>query len=205
MKNRTHTPAFTIETLEERRLMTFVPTDMVDLAFHYPTKVGHARLYLNFDGGTVNNFQSGNKARTVDPYVPPAGVDRAKAIQDIVYRTSQIFPPFNVRVMVKNGAGTFGQDAGATTIFVGDSPDNVKNGVNVTRAFVPSNSSDHPGDIKGYGHKPNSDNFATSGSSTRSSPPRPANHWSRGTPAASPTRPATRSGWSTRSATRPRT
>src|SRR6266700_364417 len=121
MKSPNHNPAaLTLETLEERRLMTtWIPNDMAELAQHYPGPGFMSKLFLNFDGGTVDTPQSGIK-RIIKPYVPPAGVDRVQAIQDIIYRTSEIFAPFNVRVQIMRGAGNYDNEYYSSTVFVGD-------------------------------------------------------------------------------------
>ena len=63
MKSPNRNPAaWTIEALEERRLMTtWIPNDMAELAQHYPGPGFMSTLFLNFDGGTVDTPQSGIK------------------------------------------------------------------------------------------------------------------------------------------------
>jgi hypothetical protein len=151
------TAASTIETLEERRLMTtWIPNDMVDLGQHFPGHGYVTKLFLNFDGGTVDTPQSGIK-RVISPYVPPAGVDLVQAIQDIIYRTTEIFAPFNVRVQIMRGAGNFDDRDNSTTVFVGDNDNNTIGGVNNAYDMTPFSSMDYPGEIKGYSHAPNRD------------------------------------------------
>ena len=155
--NRNPAAALTLEALEERRLMTtWIPNDMADLAQHYPGPGFMSKLFLNFDGGTVDTPQSGIK-RIIKPYVPPAGVDRVTAIQDIIYRTSEIFAPFNVRVQIMRGAGNYDNGWYSSTVFVGDNDNNTIGGVNNAYDMTPFPSMDYPGEIKGYEHIPNRD------------------------------------------------
>src|SRR5256885_13884874 len=94
------------ESLEDRQLMSAVPTELSQLALRYGRHPGTTYLYLNFDGGTIDNDQSGG-SRTIAAYAPPPGQDRVQAIQDIIYRVSEIFSPFDVQVHILRGAGNF--------------------------------------------------------------------------------------------------
>jgi hypothetical protein len=153
-------PMTMLETLEERRMFAaWIPFDNADVAAHYPIRKMTTKLFLNFDGGTVDNSQSGGQ-KVVKAFVPPAGVDRESAIQDIIYRTQQIFSPFRVRVQIMRGAGKLQAFEGASTIFVGDMPAHVNaQNMNTARAFVPRPSMDNPGDVKGVDHIPNSNPY----------------------------------------------
>jgi hypothetical protein len=139
--------------------MTWTPTDMSQLPLHYPQRVSTTNLYLNFDGGSIHDSQSGDGTWNVSAYQPAAGQDRVQAIQDIIYRVSEIFSPFNVRVRIMRGAGNFSKTNGDTTIFIGDNPDNKSGGFNVTDSRTPTASNDWPGDKKGLDHLPNGDAY----------------------------------------------
>jgi hypothetical protein len=139
--------------------MTWAPTDLSQLPLHYPQRATTTNLYLNFDGGSINDSQTGGGTWNVAAYQPPAGVDRVQAIQDIIYRTSEIFSPFNVRVRIMRGAGNFSKTNGDTTIFIGDNADNQSGGYNVTDSRTPTASNDWPGDKKGLDHLPNGDAY----------------------------------------------
>lgn len=150
-----------LETLEDRRLMTVAwnPTEMSQVALHYPKHVGTTNLYLNFDGGSLNDTQAGG-SKTISPYAAPSGQDLNKSIQDIIYRTAEIFSPFNVRVRIMHGAGKFSTTNGDTTIFIGDNAANHdSDGHNTAYSSTPNASVDLPGSNKGFDHIPNSDAY----------------------------------------------
>lgn len=151
----------TLEALEDRRLMTaaWIPYEMSQVALHYPKHVGTTNLYLNFEGGSLNDTQAGG-SKTIAAYTAPSGQDLNKSIQDIVYRTAEIFSPFNVRVRVMHGAGNFSKTNGDTTIFVGDNAANHDSaGHNTAYSVTPNASVDLPGSNKGFDHIPNSDAY----------------------------------------------
>src|SRR5262245_40373401 len=84
--NRFATLQPTVEVLEDRQLLSI--TDMTGVAQLFPRHSGPTTLYLNFDGYTsqgVNAFQSTTGNRSQD-------------IHDILYRTSELFAPFDVEV-----------------------------------------------------------------------------------------------------------
>jgi hypothetical protein len=151
-----------LEALEDRRLMTaaaWIPYEMSQVALHYPAHVGTTNLYLNFDGGSISDGQAGG-SKTIASYVAPAGQDRNQAIEDIIYRTAEIFSPFNVRVHILRGAGHYSTTNGDTTIFIGDNAANKdSNGNNEDYSSTPYSSSDLPGGPKGFDHIPNSDPY----------------------------------------------
>src|SRR5262249_53150769 len=84
-----------VEGLEDRLVATV--SSMTQLARMFPTHVGPTHLYLNFDGG-----------QSVDAYNKWGGTTNAD-IQDILFRTSEIFTPFNVEVSRRFGANNFDQ------------------------------------------------------------------------------------------------
>src|SRR5262245_56435493 len=94
MKLFSHNKSFTLridrrarpqlEALEDRQLLSV--TDMTGVAQLFPRHSGPTMLYLNFDGWTaqgVSSFQSTTGDRTRD-------------IHEIIYRTAEIFAPFDV-------------------------------------------------------------------------------------------------------------
>jgi hypothetical protein len=106
-------PRLGIEALEER-LVPAAPTDMTELARLFPRHSGPSMLYINFDGW---------QAEHISPFLTVSG-DRDKDIQDILFRTAEIYSPFDVQVVRRFGDGSRATDGGATTIFVGDDSDN---------------------------------------------------------------------------------
>ncbi len=150
------------ETLETRQHMTVATTDMGTLAAsEYPTGPSHfTTLYVNFDGGTINDAQAGGKVK-VSAFQAMPGDNRETAIQDILYRVSEMFSQFNVRVQRMSGAGMYDSSTnGSTTIFVGSVDGDVNNaGVKQPNAWTPIASNDFPCFAKGIGHVINSDNY----------------------------------------------
>jgi hypothetical protein len=135
----------TVEVLEERQVPSNFPiTDMTVLAQQYPTHDGPTNLYLNFDGWHDQNHNIG-------AFTTP---QRDQDIQDILYRASEVFAPFNVEVQRAFGDSIHGESNGDTTIFVGDIA-----GAKGPYAFTPSSSADYPGPVRGIFHQPNSDPF----------------------------------------------
>jgi reprolysin-like metallo-peptidase family M12B len=163
-----------LEALEDRRVMsTIITSDMTELAQHFGRHSGPTTLWLNFDGWTdqgVSSFQAVSGNRTQD-------------IHDILFKTQQLFAPFDVIVRRRFGEGNRDtSSSGNTTVFIGDntsygtgtgmegldihtdldevpgaaSHDAVGNGAG---AFTPWSSSDFPGDNKGLTHQPNSDPY----------------------------------------------
>ena len=56
------------------------------------------------------------------------GGNLEKSIQDILYRVSEIYAPFDVQVRRVYGAGNYGTTDGSTTIFVGANSNDVTSG-----------------------------------------------------------------------------
>lgn len=136
-----------VEALEDRRLMSV--TDMTSLAQLFPRHSGPTVLYLNFDGNSsqgVSSFQSTTGNRSQD-------------IHDILFRTAQIFAPFDVQVRRLYGDGNYSNSNGNTTIFIGDKSGNGTGTNNKAYAYTPWASVDYPGDKKGIHHQPNSDTY----------------------------------------------
>src|SRR4051812_44089449 len=83
-----------VEHLEERALLSARPiTDMTLWAKEFKTHAGPTNLSFNFDGET-----SGLLNRVVAPFQPQVGPDRGADIQEILFRTAEIFGPFDVQV-----------------------------------------------------------------------------------------------------------
>ncbi len=127
------------------------PTDMTELARLFPRHAGPTTLYVNFDG-----WQS----EGVSPFMSVSG-DRDKDIQDILFRTAEIFSPFDVQVVRRFGDGDRATDGGASTIFVGDKSGNGTGTANIAYSYTPASSVDFPGNGKGIFHQPNSDGADT--------------------------------------------
>src|SRR4051812_37263665 len=105
-KSRSRSVRPRLEVLETRLVPT-INTDYTALAQSFSRHDGPTNLYLNFDGwrdNGVSSFQSAN---------------REQDIQDILYRTSEIFAPFDVRVLRFYGDGGHVEDFGESTIFIG--------------------------------------------------------------------------------------
>jgi hypothetical protein len=136
--------------------MTGPPTDMTSLAQLFPPHQGPTILYLNFDGGSAPDDGHTDQ---VSSFQPLSGT-RDQAVQDILFRVSEIFAPFNVEVERIYGAGSYAQGNGNTTIFIGgNSTDIAKDGTKQPAGFTPASSSDYPSDPRGHNHRPNSDPY----------------------------------------------
>ncbi len=147
------------ETLEIRQLMSAAITDMTALAQTQTVHSGVTYLYLNFDGGSINDTQAGG-TRKISAFVAKSGENRQQEIQSITYQVSEMFAPFNVQVQVMTGAGNYSKTNGNTTIFVGDDAANTTaQGVNGIYSVTPTNSMDYPTPPRGPSHKLNSDTY----------------------------------------------
>lgn len=146
------------ESLESREVLSTIPfgapfTEMSQVANQFDPPDQPSVLYLNFDGRSsqyVSPFQGTTDSTTRD-------------IQEILFRTSQIFAPFNVEVKRAYGNNTIGAGQGATTLFIGDKLGNTSlyddpaGGMyveNYTRAYA---NVDYPSPGTGIYHVPNSD------------------------------------------------
>jgi hypothetical protein len=127
-----------IQQLEDRLVPAI--TDMTQLANLFATPSTPTHLYLNFDGWADN----GNS-----PFLHIFG-RTTQDVQDIIYRVSEIFAPFNVQVSEEYGDGAYDSGNGSTTVFVtADGPGGV----------TPRQYTDYPCVNRGYSHQPNSDPF----------------------------------------------
>ncbi len=82
---------------------------------------GPTQLFLNFDGftGSPEGDVKAFAAFAATPAQNGTASTRDAQIQDILYRTSEVFAPFNVQVSQIFGDGVSSKAAHATTIFVG--------------------------------------------------------------------------------------
>jgi hypothetical protein len=137
-----------LEHLEDRLVPAV--TDMTQLAKLFPTPTQPTYLYLNFDGGSNLPGASG----TVSPFS-----GSAQQIEDIVYRVSEFFAPFNVEVAQIHGSGAYFAGFGATTIFIGGESGDVSNNGKFAQGFTPWQFTDYPGTNRGNTHAPHSDAY----------------------------------------------
>jgi len=160
MKLRKSVRSGLFESLEERRLMTAVPNDYSELAQRYARHDGVTYLYVNFDGGTITDAQAGGGTKTIQAFATLTSQTRQQAVQDILFRLSEVFSPFDVEVRQIRGVGNFVNIGGNSTIFVGDNAANVDSGGhNIAHGSTPFASCDFPGITKGYSFRPNGDAY----------------------------------------------
>jgi hypothetical protein len=115
-----------VEQLENRELLSSTPiTDMTQWA-RATVKPASTVLYLNFDGNGSN----------IKAFQPQAGQNRDAAIQDIIYRVSEIFSPFDVIVSRIQGSNYYHTSGGDTTIFIGGDTADVKPDTVLGRTFT---------------------------------------------------------------------
>jgi hypothetical protein len=115
-----------VEAMEER----LVPSTMSDIPFAAPS--GPTTLALNFDGGPTTAVSPDLR---VSAYNAGSNLQTDQNIQDLLFRTSEMYAPFNVQVTRLSGANNYlsGPNAhGATTIFVGSSVGDVSVGAGFT-------------------------------------------------------------------------
>lgn len=148
------------ETVEDRTVpAVIVPpfplTDVAQVAALYPRHAGPTDLYLNFDGWADN---------LISPYQEHTG-NYNQNVQEILFRVSEIFAPFDVRVHRLYGNGVRSQSGGDTTIFIGDKMGNTDwyespwGGWNLeNRAYAYAPSGDRPSVGAGL-HVPNSNAY----------------------------------------------
>ncbi len=139
-----------VEGLEDRQVLsvTFF-SDMTQLAQQFPTHAGATMLYLNFDGNTsqgVSSFQA-------------VSGDRNRDIHDVLFRTQEMFAPFNVTVSRIYGNASMGTTGGASTIFIGDYASFGTGAANSFGGIALWAQLDYPGTVRGVTHVPNSNAF----------------------------------------------
>lgn len=124
-----------------------LPLDMTTVAQQFPPHAGPTYLYLNFDGwehynqGTFveeasEGFDGSNSASS---FQSTTG-NRDSDIQEILFRTSELFAPFNVQVVRRTGEGSHSTSNGNTTVFVGNN-----NAANGAHGFTENSHVDAPG------------------------------------------------------------
>lgn len=171
-----------LECLEERQVLTTLMeaqalaashaqiTDMSQLAAAQGVqRTTPTILWLNFDGGKVPLVRGNNlTAEQFQMMLPFDSVNRERDIQDIIYRVSEVFAPFNVQVMRGYNDATLGDrgwfDAssnGNTTIFVGDAvgADGVLGNTTIFHGITPSAFVDYPCVSSGLARALNSNQF----------------------------------------------
>jgi hypothetical protein len=158
-----------LEHLEERQLLSI--TDMTQLAQQWSPHAAPTVLNLNFDGGVVSDYANiggvypQEHMHAFETEALDNQGQRDQDIQDILFKTAQLFAPFNVQVERMRGMDTYdSSDHGNTTIFIGGdvgNPANTSNNQHRNYSFTPSTSVDYPGAdfTKGSTHQPNSDGF----------------------------------------------
>jgi Ca2+-binding RTX toxin-like protein len=140
------------EPLEDRAVPAvvippFPVVTMTQLAALYPPHAGPTDLYLNFDGYAD---------AAVAPFASVSG-DLNRDVHEILFRVSEMFAPFDVRVHRIVGNGAQADSGGHSTIFIGDKVSNstfldtfVEN-----RAYAYAPNGDRPSLGAGL-HEPNS-------------------------------------------------
>jgi hypothetical protein len=130
--------------------------DMTDLARQFPSHQGPTRLYINFDGWKNRD----KKGHRIEPFRATTR-SRDRDIQEILYRTSEIFAPFNVQVVRITGDGNYDKGSvGNTTVFVGGDTARINSkGEKYIEAVTPGKYLDYPHPATSTSHQPNSDPY----------------------------------------------
>jgi hypothetical protein len=131
-------------------------TELSELARQFPRHAGPTMLYVNFDGWKDYD----GKGHDILPFRAKDGT-RGPAIQLILFRTAEMFAPFDVQVRRLRTSGKRDErDRGNTTVFVGSNTATVDAaGKKHINNYTPGRYSDYPGETKGADHRPNSDPF----------------------------------------------
>jgi hypothetical protein len=90
------------------------------LARYFKLQRGPAKLYINFDGCV--NFDG--KGHLIIPFQGTTG-HRDMDIQEILFRVSEAFAPFNVQVLRMYGNGHYDRAGGNSTVFIGAQTSNL--------------------------------------------------------------------------------
>jgi hypothetical protein len=137
-----------LECLETRLVPANLDMTQVAIA-HGVYHPNPTHIYLNFDGG------QDDRGNAISAYNDGAKTDQD--IQDILYRTSEIYAPFNVEVLRIYGAGNYFQgNDGSTTVFVGSNSGNANSGGKFIYSYTPASSDDGPGGVNPVDHRPDS-------------------------------------------------
>jgi hypothetical protein len=130
-------------------------TELAQVARLFPRHRGPTMIYVNFDGW--KNYDG--KGHHILPYRADDGT-RGRDIQLTLFRTAEIFAPFEVQVRRLRGNGKRDErNRGNTTVFVGGNTSNVDQGKKYGYASTPFRYTDSPGEVRGVWHRPNSDPF----------------------------------------------
>jgi hypothetical protein len=97
--------------------------ELSKLARYFKPQHGPTKLYINFDGW-VN---CDGKDHIIIPFQSTTG-HRDMDIQEILYRVSEAFAPFNVQVLRMYGNGRYAREGGNTTVFIGAQTANMDQG-----------------------------------------------------------------------------
>jgi hypothetical protein len=130
--------------------------DMTELARQFQPHKGPTTIFVNFDGW--RNFDK--KGHDIQPFQATTK-SRDRDMQEILYRTTEIFAPFNVQVVRIVGDGkSDGGTNGNTTVFVGGNTRNIDaKGQKFTEAVTPGPFMDYPSVATSTSHRPHSNPF----------------------------------------------
>jgi hypothetical protein len=131
--------------------------DYTAIAQMFPRHEGTTSLYLNFDGWQSEEVAGFNATTPDDGNA--ATDERERDIQDIIFRVSEMFSPFDVKVQRLSGNGVRVMSGGATTVFIGDACRFGGGSDNRSGGRTPDDNFDAPGDIHGDSHIPNSNRY----------------------------------------------
>jgi hypothetical protein len=131
------------------------PTDITKLARQFPRHKDPTVLWVNFDGW--RNYYG--KKDSIQPFRSTTS-NRDRDVQLILFRTAEMYAPFDVQVIRAFGDARFDRrPLGNTTIFVGANTANVLKGKKFVRGHTPGKYADNPGVTRGDRHRPNSDPY----------------------------------------------
>ncbi len=131
------------------------PTDLTQVARQFPRHAGPTVLWINFDGW--RNYYG--KKDSIQPFQTTTG-NRDRDVQLILFKTAEMYAPFDVQVQRAFGdAGFDRRPVGNTTVFVGGNTAKVLKGKKFPSAYTPARYSDFPGALKGDKHRPNSNPY----------------------------------------------
>jgi hypothetical protein len=144
------------EVLEDR----LVPSDMTQIPFAAPS--GPTTLGLSFDGEDFYSYGGflgiGSQSIKVHAFNSGTPAQTDQNIQDMLFRVSEIYAPFDVEVTRVHGSNTYlnGSDRHSpTTVFVGSSYGDTSVGAGVT----PPEFVDYPWSPADVTHRRNSDPY----------------------------------------------
>jgi len=116
--------------------------ELTTVAQQFAPHAGPTTLYLNFDGWSHYDddpiWGCTFGCHSISPFATTTG-NREQDIQEILFRTSELFAPFNVQVRRKFGDGDISHSNGNSTVFIGND-----SGVSNTYAYTPFSHTDAP-------------------------------------------------------------